>query len=75
MGPAVFAKQRFVTLSTQVANLPKSNRPSLVIPTGAQRSGGTCGLRKAEVRKLCPSKSPTFRKVTALLPFVIPTGA
>ena len=34
-GPAVFAKSRFVTLSIQVATLSKSNRPPLVIPTGA----------------------------------------
>jgi hypothetical protein len=34
-GPVVFAKQPLVTPSIQVANLPKSNRPPLVIPTEA----------------------------------------
>ena len=32
------------SLSVRVAILPESNRPPLVIPTGAKRSGGTCGF-------------------------------
>jgi hypothetical protein len=43
-GPVVFAKQPLATLSVQLANFPGSNRPPLVIPTEAKRSGGICSL-------------------------------
>jgi hypothetical protein len=52
-GPAVAAEKPLLILSIQVANLPESNRPPLVIPTGAKRSGGICsccGPRFAQVR-------------------------
>jgi len=39
----------------------------IVIPTGAQRSGGTCGF------SVCPSL--TAADVSAALPFVIPSEA
>jgi hypothetical protein len=43
-GSAVAAEYLHSALSIQVAILPETNRPPLVIPTGANRSGGTCGF-------------------------------
>src|SRR5277367_4512538 len=57
---------RSYILSIQVASLPESKCPPLVIPTGAKRSGGICSLRGVAVPIFCPSKSPLFRKVNAL---------
>src|SRR6202041_739492 len=43
-GSAVAAEYLHSALSIQVAILPETNRPPLVIPTGANRSGGSCGF-------------------------------
>jgi hypothetical protein len=43
--PRGHRKVAVLTSSIQVASVPKSNGPPLVIPTEAQRSGGICSLR------------------------------
>ena len=53
------------TGSSSATKLPGNTALPFVIPTGAQRSGGTCGL---------PIHSSLTRAI-ATLPFVISTGA
>jgi hypothetical protein len=50
---------------------------SLVIPTGAQRSGGTCGFHRGRLHgsALGPTSGARMSYEQAVLILVIPTGA
>jgi hypothetical protein len=79
-GSGVFAEQPLVTPSIQVANLPESDRPPLVIPTEAKRSGGICSVPCGSLKsflgsdavklfppKQAPSQLPFACLVTAVV--------